>query len=235
MRRPYPTDLVLRLISLAESRTEIPPEEKATALRPILWLLDYVGGDGLLLTSAGYLKPDDVTALASVIPAMADWIGTANRESHTYPVLSFRESVQKLGLVRKYRGKLLLTKQGANLGGNPNGLWHYIAGRLPVGKPGSIDVPAGLFALVFAASTRADYPPLGPIAEALNELGWRHSDRSSVSTDDVHWATADTVHVLENLAMDPRPLRGSERHQFSAVGAALARDALLNRGPLTDR
>jgi Plasmid pRiA4b ORF-3-like protein len=232
---PIGDDLVLSLISLAESRTEIPPEEKATALRPILWLLDYMGGDGLLLTSAGHLKPDDVTALASVIPAMADWIGTANRESHTYPVLSFRESVQKLGLVRKYRGKLLLTKQGANLRGNPNGLWRYIAGRLPVGKHGSIDVPAGLLALVFAASTRADYPPLGPIAEALNELGWRHSDRSSVSTDDVHRATADTVRVLENLAMDPRPLRGIERHQFSAVAAALARDAVLNRGPLTDR
>jgi hypothetical protein len=28
---------------------------------------------------------------------MTDWIGAANRESHTYPVLSFRESVQKLG------------------------------------------------------------------------------------------------------------------------------------------
>ena len=99
-------------MSLAHSQSEISPEEKAAALRPFLWFLDCVADDGLPLTSAGYLKPDDVTALAAVIPAMADWIGTANRESHTYPVLSFRESVQKLGLLRKYRGRLRLTKAG---------------------------------------------------------------------------------------------------------------------------
>jgi hypothetical protein len=110
---PIGDDLVVRLMSLAHSQSEISPEEKAAALRPFLWFLDRVADDGLPLTSAGYLKPDDVTALAAVIPAMADWIGTANRESHTYPVLSFRESVQKLGLLRKYRGRLRLTKPGS--------------------------------------------------------------------------------------------------------------------------
>ncbi len=102
---PFGENLVVRLMSLAQSRSEVSPAEKAAALHPFLWFLDHVGGDGLSLTSAGYLRPDDVTALAAVIPTMADWIGTANRESHTYPVLSFRESVQKLGLIRKYRGQ----------------------------------------------------------------------------------------------------------------------------------
>jgi Plasmid pRiA4b ORF-3-like protein len=222
-------DLVLRLISLAESRTEIPPEEKATALRPFLSLLDYVGGDGLPLTSAGYLKPDDVTAIASVIPAMADWIGTANRESHTYPVLWFRESVQKLGLVRKYRGRLRLTKAGGSARGDPEALWRYLAHRLPLGRAGSLDLPAGLLALAFAASNPTDDPPLGHIAEALNELGWRHSDRSPVNGDDVHWATEETFRVLDNITTVPRTRRWRERHQLSAVAAELVRDALLDR------
>ena len=226
---PIGDDLVLRLMSLSESRTEIPPEEKATALRPFLWLLDYVGGDGLPLTSAGYLKPDDVTALASVIPAMADWIGAANRESHTYPVMSFREAVQKLGLLRKYRGRLLLTKAGGAARGNPEALWRYIASRLPLGKAGSIDLLAGLLALPFAASNPTDHPPLGYIAEALNELGWRHSDRSPVEANDVRWAIEDTFCVMDNITTGPRSRRWSERHKLSAVTAELAREALLDR------
>ena len=107
---PIGDDLVSRLMSLTQRRSEMSPAEKAAALRPLLRFLDPVGVDGLPLTSAGYLKPDDVRTLA-IIPAMADWIGSANRESETYPVLWFRESAQKLALVRRYGGRLLLTKQ----------------------------------------------------------------------------------------------------------------------------
>jgi hypothetical protein len=185
-----------------------------------------VGGDGLSLTSAGYLRPDDVRALAAVIPTMADWIGTANRESHTYPVLSFRESVQKLGLIRKYRGRLLLTKAGSSLRDNPEALWRYIAGRMPIGKADSMDVPAGLLTLAVVATDPAVRPPLGHIAEALSDLGWRHSDRSPVSADAVRWAMEDTVRVLENITIGPR--RWSVRLRFSEVSAELARDALLS-------
>jgi hypothetical protein len=214
------------LMSLALSRSEVSTADRTASLRPVLWCLNHVDGDGLSLTSAGYLKPDDVTAVAAVMPTMADWIGTANRESHTYPVLWFRESLQKLGLIRKYRGRLLLTKAGSSLRDNPDALWDYIAGRLPIGKTDSMDVPAGLLTLTFVASDPAAGPPLGHIAEALSELGWRHSDRSPVSADAVRWATEDTIRVLENITIDPP--RRSERRQFSDVAAQLASDALLN-------
>jgi hypothetical protein len=141
-------------------------------------------------------------------------------------VLSFRESVQKLGLIRKNRGRLLLTKAGSSLRDNPDALWRYIANRLPIGKADSMDVPAGFLALAFVASDAAVHSPLGHIAEALSDLGWRHSDRSPVSADAVRWATEDTVRVLENITIGPR--RWSERRRFSAVAAELARDALLN-------
>ena len=226
---PIGDDLVPRLMSLGQAQSEISQAEKAAALQPHLWFLDQVGADGLPLTSAGYLKPDAVRALAAVIPAMSDWIGTANRESQTYPVLWFRESVQKLGLVRKYRGRLLLTKAGASLRGNPDELWRYIASRLPIGKAGSFDVPAGLLALAFVASDQANHPPLGHIAQALNELRWRHSDGSLVTADDAHWATQDTINVLQNITTGPRPSRWSERQQFGAVAAELARNALFDR------
>jgi hypothetical protein len=220
-------DVVVRLMSLAQSQSDISPAEKAAALHPFLWFLDRVGADGLPLTSAGYLKPDDVRALAVVIPAMADWIGAANRESHTFPVLWFRESVQKLGLVRKYRGKLLPTKAGTSVRGDAEALWRYIASRLPIAKPGSIDLPAGLLALPFAASK--DNPPLEHIAEALSELGWRHSDGSPVDANDIGWAMEDTFRALDNITTGPRSRRWSERHKLGAAAAELAREALLDR------
>jgi hypothetical protein len=83
-----------------------------------------------------------------------------------------------------------------------------------------------LLALAFVASDPAVRPPLGRIAEALSDLGWRHSDRSPVSADVVRWATEDTVRVLEHITIGPR--RRSERRRFSEVAAELARDALLN-------
>ncbi len=250
--------LVQRVMSLAQRQLDISAAEKAEALHPFLWFLDHVGAGGLPLTSAGYLKPDDVKALAVVIPTMADWIGAANRESQTFPVLWFRESVQKLGLVRKYRAKLLLTKAGASVQGDAEALWRYIASKLPLGKAGSMDLPAGLLALASAASSPTDNPPLGHIAEALNGLGWRHSDRSPVDANDIRWAIEDTFRVLDNIRTDPRSRRWSDGiaraavlderdlprairaerawraeqsnpHKLSAAAAELAREALLDR------
>jgi hypothetical protein len=101
--------------------------------------------------------------------------------------------------------------------------------RLPLGKAGSIDLLAGLLALPFAASNPTDHPPLGYIAEALNELGWRHSDRSPVEANDVRWAIEDTFCVLDNITTGPPSRRWSERHRLSGVAAELAREALLDR------
>jgi hypothetical protein len=216
---------VLHVMPLTQHRSKASPEEKAAALHPFLWFLDHVGDDGLPLTSAGYLKPADVTAAAGVIPAMADWIGTANRESQTYPVLRFRESLQKLGLLRKYRGRLLLSKAGSTVRGNPEALWRHIADRLPLGKIDSMDVQAGLLVLLLCGSASGERPSLEPIADALSHLGWRHADRTPVSADTVRWTTADTLGVLENITTGPR--RRRERHQVSDTAAAMALAALL--------
>ena len=43
---------------------------------------------------------------------MADWIGENNREANAVPLLDFRQSLQSMGLLRKYKGRLMLTKAG---------------------------------------------------------------------------------------------------------------------------
>lgn len=39
--------------------------------------------------------------------AAGEWYGTFSRESQTLPVLDFRESAMRLGLLRKYQGTQL--------------------------------------------------------------------------------------------------------------------------------
>lgn len=68
-----------RLRSPALRRRRGPAARRAD-LQPYLWFLDRANGDGLALTSAGYLKPADVTAASAVLPTMRHWIGTKNRQ-----------------------------------------------------------------------------------------------------------------------------------------------------------
>jgi hypothetical protein len=144
-------ELVGRTWALTMRDQTVSSDQRAAALHPFLWFLDRAGDHGLALTAAGYLKPHDVTAAAAVVPGGVDWIGAKNREIDTYPVLAFRELLQRLGLLRKYKGRLLLSKAGTAARGNPDWLWGHLAERLPLGKDADMDVPAGLMALVFAA------------------------------------------------------------------------------------
>ena len=207
---------------------------KADALRPFLWLLERAGDEGMPLTSAGYLRPADVSALADLLPSAADWPGTRNREVQTAPVLAFREAVRGLGLLRKHRGRLVLTKAGQACRGNPEALWRSLADRLPAGEEGSPEHTAGLVALLLAATSAGS--PLGydVIATALTDLGWRQGAGEPVSAYAVQHDASDTLAVLENLGTTPPPPgpRAPLRHHrpVSAAAAALARDTLVRTG-----
>jgi hypothetical protein len=99
------TDRVARLIARP---TTLSDDEVMAALRPYRWFLDRAADAGIPLTSAGYLKPADVTEASKRIPAMGDWIGSNNREVNCAPLLNFRLALQSLGLLRKYKGSLLI-------------------------------------------------------------------------------------------------------------------------------
>jgi hypothetical protein len=145
---------------------------------------------------------------------------------HTHPVLAFRELLQKLGLLRKYKGRLLLSKAGAAARGNPDLLWGHLASRLPLGRDADMDVPAGLMALVFAASTPAQPVPLAQIAEALTTLGWREGG-GPITARSVDYAVAATLAVLDNLTANRREYGESRR--ISVIAAELAAATVLTR------
>jgi hypothetical protein len=102
-------------------------DTKAAMLRPYLLFLDQVGDAWITLTQAGYLRPAHVEAVADMLGLDDFWIGKNNREIQTYPVLEFRESAQRLGLLRKAHNRLSVTKAAARARTEVDALWRLLA------------------------------------------------------------------------------------------------------------
>lgn len=117
----------LATLSLGLGNEPASAEEMTAVVRPVHWLLDRVGADGLELTKDGYLKPAVVRQVMAELGWQSQWIGKFNRESQTMPVLGLREQTQRWRLLRKYRGRLVRTPAGRKLDGDVPALWDYLA------------------------------------------------------------------------------------------------------------
>lgn len=214
------------VLTLDLSRRRPIQVDRRTALAPMLWFLGRVGRDGLPLTDAGWLKPVDVLAAADVVPGGPRWIGTKNREIDTVPVRVFRRMLHDVGLVRKYKGHLRLTRAGAAAYDDPDRLWAHLTRALPTGAARSVDRLAELLALAHFA-TSADELPRGPIAAALMDFGWQRHDGGPIEG----WQVLDLVQTVRDtlLAVDPQPSRGLAVAPMSAAARELAFDALHGR------
>jgi hypothetical protein len=102
-------------------------ETAARMVRPYAWLLDRAGTEGIKLTAAGYLPPVHVEAIVEELGLAEEWIGSHNREVQTLPVMEFRESALRLGLLRKDKGLLLATPCGRELRDDPSAVWWHLA------------------------------------------------------------------------------------------------------------
>ena len=220
---PIGAGLAARLTRLVSEPVTV--EAAETSLQAHRWFLDRASDGGIPLTSAGYLKPADVVAASEIVPAMGDWIGTNNREVHCAPLLDFRQSLQSLGLLRKYKGALLLTRAGAAARRDATTLWHHLAERLLPAAGDTFEGQAGLLLLAYAGSNEDAELPLGEIAAALTELGWRHQDGAPVQGYDLYRMPA--YDALINVS--DRLRTWAQRHRISPAASALARAALRRR------
>jgi hypothetical protein len=146
-----------------------------------------------------------VVEVARLLPRMADWPGLANREDLTWPVAEFRETAtKKLGLLRKTKGRLLVTKAGAAVDGKPGAMFAHLATRLR---------PSTATRNVFADGGR-------PIE---GHMLWQYDGN-------VHHLLVNVDERADGRG-DPQ---GRHRSRISMVAAALARAALVavqdNRG-----
>jgi hypothetical protein len=185
-------------------------------------LLDRVGVDGLPLTSAGYLKPDDVLACATELNMDKEWIGKFNREAQTFPVLSLRESAQKLGLLRKFRGRLVLTANGKKVSKDPVALWGYLSSKTPFGDACERD--AGIVALLITAA--GQIPDHSSFHLPLRALGWGYSPIEPIDESGAYQAARQTIALLRRLGALPDAFGPSTEAKQQAGGIAFARTAL---------
>lgn len=216
---PSGRDFARRLQRIAAAPVDDDSDEYDAELAAYQWFLDRAVDGGIPLTAAGYLKPADVEAAALVVPGAASWIGKKNREDLTAPVLGFRQSLQAVGLLRKHRGRLLLTKAGAKAQQDPELLWMHLRDRLIPAEEG-FDRDATLLLLAYAADAAGEEMPTAAVATALEELGWRAEGGS------LRWAIHDVpaMAILTGLSAPADGRR--ERDIVSPAAAALARDAI---------
>jgi hypothetical protein len=193
-----------------------------TALQPITWFLNRAADGGIPLTAAGYLKPADVQAVAELLPTMNGWIGRANREIETTPVLYFRKLLQALGLLRKHKDTLRTTRVAAAAQDSPQELWDPLAEKLAP-ESGAFDTDATLLLILYAATSPDADLPLNTIAEALTELGWRTDGHQPIEGHDLYSLPA--VELLSNISSEHADER-SHRSHISVAAATLAHAAL---------
>lgn len=226
--RDQPTERQLRaLASSAAGLVEIDDPTAARMLRPLQVLFDVVG-DGVKLTAAGYLPPAIVCTIFDELDLADEWIGKGNREDLTLPVLELREAAQRLGLLRKYKGRLLPTSRGRTLANDPVGLWWHVADRLPIGGRGDAEasLQAGVLLLALAAADATEEDLDSRIATLLTGLGWAVGDRHPVDPRTAIGLVADDVRLLQRLgALDVERL-GVWPGVATSGGIALARAAL---------
>ncbi len=202
--------------------------DDATAARMVgayTWLLNRVGGDGIKLTGSGYLPPAHVEAAVDELGLGEEWIGKGNREHLTMPVLHLRETAQRMGLARKYRGRLVLTTRGRALREDAVALWWHVAEHLPPRSRDDSETQAGLLTLLLVAAQAPD-DLHATVAELLTAIGWRGGDGTPVTATMAAHAALDTTAVLRRVGAFPRAYSGGARERPTAQGVAFARAAV---------
>jgi Plasmid pRiA4b ORF-3-like protein len=187
--------MVMDATATAPAEPTITAAERGTAV--IRGFLAHVPHDGIALTSAGYLPPRSVAAMMAELDPARTWFGEANREANTPPLFTLRETVTLLGLTRKYRGRLMLTRQGLQLRDDPTALWRYVASRLPAERTDyGRDLGVVLLLLVSAGEASNAQKLVDALESAAELVGWRFPQESAYSSA-AYSSVVQTRHVLE--------------------------------------
>lgn len=212
-----------RAVEVSASKVLSAPIDHSTALVAYRWVLERADGDGLPLTASGYLKPADVQALAELLPTMRDWPFKMAREIDVDPVLDFREHLKEVGLLRKYKASLRLTKAGREGLADADALWLRLADAL-VFTGSDFDTDSAVVILVHMATT--DGPiDVETVAKTMVALGWSRSDGTPAGSSEVYPVWNDLWAALGNVG-DPVIGRYSDRN-LSAAARVLVHDALF--------
>ncbi len=131
-----------KLARFALLRSAGPPTETelAAVVRPVRWLLQRAGTDGLELTAAGYLKPAVVRAAVAELGWQERCYGSINREDQAIPVMALREDCVRWKLLRKTKGRLVLTPAARKMADDDAALWTHVTERFALTAGNAADL-----------------------------------------------------------------------------------------------
>jgi len=201
------------------------PHSLARAVRPWQLLLEIADTDGIPLTAAGWMRPAVVQEVYDELGMGREWIGKGNREDQTLPVLLLRESAQRVGLLRKSKGRLLATPAGRRAREDDEALWEHLAARALPTRPGLERDASVLWLLGVSAEGDPEAVPGKQLADWLTALGWRSADGAAVQPVHLREATRDVSDLVARVASRKGP-----RNVDPAVAREFTRAALLNWG-----
>lgn len=109
-------------------------------------------------------------------------------------------------LLRKAKGRLMLTVAAKRMLEDPLALWHHLAAALTLGHRHPSEQDAAILMAVEVAGARrsalAEY--LDPVGYGLMALDWESGDGGPLNRNDVHEAMRPTYHVLGDLGVFER-------------------------------
>lgn len=149
------------------------PDTLARAVRPWRVLLQIAGTEGIPLTGAGWMKPSVVKEVYDELGMATEWIGQGNREDMTMPVRQLRESAQRVGLLRKSKGRLLLTQAARKVSVDDEALWGQLTARALPTRAGFERDASVLWLVTVSPSGDHRSASTDELADWLTALGWR--------------------------------------------------------------
>jgi hypothetical protein len=146
-----------------------PPEDLDDRMEPVTWLIDGIG-DGVTLTSAGYL-PTTLVAEAFERFGWAEiWIGNPRSEADLVPLLEVHDLLRRAGAVRRRGRTEKLTSRWQAMRHDTEAMWRALAAALS-GSDWDRAVAEVYTLLLVDGVSAADALDAGATA-ALGEYGW---------------------------------------------------------------
>ena len=200
--------------------------DMAEVLTPLQWLIDTVGLEGIPLSKAGWMPPAVVREGMTTLGWARDWM-RATSEATTPPLRNLRESAMRMGIVRKFKGRLVLGAEAKKSLGDIERLWDLTAARVLRGLDAS-ETDAGLFLLMGIAdgTITARNDGWQSIVFGLECLGWSMPDPEGFTQSTIRDLTVPLTWVLRDLQVLGDSYGAAPREAHSAA-RAFARDTLL--------
>ena len=144
----------------------------------------------------------------------------------TRPVRHLRDSAVTMGLLRKERGRLLLTARGSAVRAHPVALWWHLAERMPVPSAVTCEVQAGLILLTCVAARFTD-PLDETTGRLLAAMGWTSPGGTPLTGAAAAGAAWNTRTVLRRLGAFCDVPGRAQADRPAPDGVMFARAALL--------